>query len=144
MSANTEAARQYLTDRRNRLASEISALEGRRTEIEYLLAELDTPILRVVVPPPPMPPPSGIKRNKLKEKREMVHKALIAAGVAGLTCEEASVAAGVLRGTASSNLAQLKKSGLAVHKKPRYWAATKGYTEGINSLLDLVPPPLQV
>ena len=114
MTTNTEAARQYLTERRNRLASEISVLEGRMTEISYLLSELETPVRQTVA--------NAVPQRSLKGKKEIIFEALVAAGSAGLTRDEASAVTGILLGTASSNLAQLKTAGRATHKIPKYFA----------------------
>ena len=42
---NTDAARAWLLARRHKMDSEIAALTGRRTEIDYLLSELETPMV---------------------------------------------------------------------------------------------------
>ena len=44
MVSNTEAARTYLTERRERLRAEIATMQGRMNELDYLISELDTPI----------------------------------------------------------------------------------------------------
>ena len=113
-NANMEAARQYLTDRRDRLKVEIVGMEGRITEIDNILRELEAPL-------PPVSPRTVTQQPSLKAKKEIVLQAVIKAGAAGVTSEEVSDATGILRGTASSNLSYLKASGKIDHIKPRYY-----------------------
>lgn len=129
MTTNEDAARAYLTSRRETLDQEIRRLEGRRTEIDYLLAELVMPAPRytngaeakIAAARPGRP--AGIGNGSGVTQLELVRQALIAAGDAGLTGREGVVATGLKPNKVSAMLSTMKASGAAIHETPRYYAA---------------------
>jgi len=130
--SNAEAARRYLTERRTALVQEITRLEGRLVEIDYLLSELATPIRDVapVIHPATSvrtaaPPVHRPDTRKPESRKKRLYAALVEAGAAGLTVNEASERAGILKGSASSGLSLLKAAGKATHVRPRYYAVVR-------------------
>ena len=82
MTSNTEAARTYLTERRERLRAEIATMQGRMNEIDYLISELDTPI-HTAAPRPVIltggdPPPHGANGAKWTGTRQVYPKSNLA------------------------------------------------------------------
>lgn len=135
-TTNAEAARVYLTDRRDRISdlitkitNELTVWEGRRMEINHLLEELDTPMGEYVprddTPKKAKPKPAEKPPGEITATEMTIYKLLVAAGEDGLDAKQVAKMMDIPIGSSSSCLSSLKARGMAEHKKPKYWAMGK-------------------
>lgn len=126
MTTNADAARAYLTERRQALAGEIATLQGRLTEIDYLIAELGTPVFTfnnpVVEKIAHKGRRAGVGNSGGMTQLDQVRAVLAAAGDKGITDHEGAARTGLKSNKVSAMLSGLKARGEAIHETPRYYA----------------------